>query len=94
MASHRKENPSWEDRAGLLIGLKVPHRYRYLIAPELIQEGAALLRNGRGFEVRLDEDRLGPGFGAEMAESAGDLPGVSSEGISARGLITLMPTEQ
>jgi hypothetical protein len=92
--SHRKENPNWEDRAGFLIGIKVPHRYKYLITPELIHEGAALLRSGRAFEVRLDEERLGPGFGAVMGESAGDLPGVSSEGISALGLITLVPKER
>jgi hypothetical protein len=94
MPLHPEENPSWEERAVLLIGLKVPQRYGYLITPELIQEGAALLRSGRNFEVRLDEVRLGPGFGAVMAESAGDLPGVSTEGISARGLVTLVPKER
>jgi hypothetical protein len=94
MASDREQTPDWQARAGWLIGLNVPHRYRYLITQELIDEGASLLRSGRTFEVRIDEERLGPGFGSAMLECMGDLPGVTSEGISARGLITLVPKER
>ena len=86
-----EENSNWQVRANLLIGLKVPYRYSYLITSELVAQGAELLRNGHSFEVQMDEQRLAGGFDAVTAEGVGDLPGVTSEGISASGLITLVP---
>lgn len=91
MPSSGKDNPNWRNQANFLIGLKVPYRYRYLITPELVEEGAELLRKGQSFEVNIDENSLGAGFRVDITEGIGNLPGVSPQGISARGLITLVP---
>ena len=85
------QNIDWQWRAHIIIWAQVPYRYRYLITSELVAHGAELLRSGQPFEVHIDEKRLGLGFDAVTSESIGELPGVTSNGISADGLITLVP---
>lgn len=92
MAKREHPNLTWEQRAQAIISMSVPTPYQYLITSELVEEGADLLRRGKGFRVQVDTDRLGPGFDVAMSHTAGQLPGVTGDGISARGLITLVPT--
>ena len=91
MAADPEETPNWHQRANLLLSLQVPRRYRYLITPALLEEGAEILRKGQTFEVHLNHQRLGRGFDTVTADGIGELPGVTAEGISAKGLITLVP---
>jgi len=85
------DNIEFTDRARLLIGLKIPYRYSYLITSELVERGAEFLRSGVTFEVLLDEERLGAGFDAVTSGGIGHLPGVTGDGISAGQLIRLVP---
>ena len=78
-------------RARFLIGLQLPPRCGYLLTDELVSEGTELLRKGQTFDVWIDEKRVGPGFDGARGESLGYLPGVTAEGISAVGLVRLIP---
>lgn len=90
-SSNPEPNPNWHERAALIIGLAVPNRYRYLITSELIEQGAQILRSGKPFDVHLNREQLGAGFVSGAEEGIGEFPGVMPEGISAAGLITLVP---
>lgn len=80
-------------RARFLIGLQLPSKCGYLLTDELAAEGAELLRKGQTFDIWIDEKRVGLGFEAAQGQSLGYLPGVSAEGISAVGLVRLIPKD-
>ena len=80
-------------RARFLIGLQLPPKCGYLLTSQLAAEGAELLRKGQTFDVWIDEKQIGPGFEAARGESLGYLPGVTAEGISAVGLVKLIPKD-
>lgn len=49
------ENTAFEAWAQLLISRKVPEHYRHFIDPEVVVEGAAILKRGEAFEVRISD---------------------------------------
>lgn len=81
-------------RARFLIGLQLPPKCGYLLTDELISEGAELLRKGQTFNVWIDEKQVGLGFEAARGDGLGYLPGVTADGISAVGLVKLIPKDK
>jgi hypothetical protein len=56
-ASVRNENTDFDAWAKLLICRKVPDSYQQLVNPEVIHDGAEILKRGDAFEVRIRKRR-------------------------------------
>ena len=57
MRNKRNEN-EFESWARLLISRKVPEGYRHLVNSKVVGRGAAILKLGDAFEVRIYDHRL------------------------------------
>ena len=69
------ENMAFEAWAQLLISRKVPENYRHLIDPDLVSEGAAILKRGDAFEVYVS------GWCMEVSKSDAEPPCLSNSRI-------------
>jgi hypothetical protein len=82
----------FENWAWTLISPHVPDQFIYLVTDELLSQGGEILKGGRTFDVQLSKElRHAAGSESVTIEGVGLLGGVGADGISAAGLIRLVP---